>query len=193
MYIYLVRHGETDWNKRRLVQGRIDLHINENGIKQAEAMVDLFENMTFEAMIVSPLKRTLETAKIISQRANVKCICEDERIIEKDFGVSEGILIEERWQKYPNGHAPNEESFKSVRKRMKEAIMDFSKTYQNDILVVTHGVALAALVKELDQSKKDEYIIMDNVSLTVVNSESLEIEAFNLVGDNAKKWIKEKN
>lgn len=189
MYIFLIRHGETNWNKERKVQGRTNISINENGIKQALAVQKMFDNKKFEAMIVSPLIRTLETGKIVTQHSIVDSIVVDERIIEKDFGVTEGMNIDERYSKYPHGHARNEESYKLVRKRMKEAIEDYSKKYKNDILVVTHGSALAALTKELNPSRENDYIIFKNASISVINSETLKFEAIDLAGEEAQNWI----
>lgn len=57
MYIYIIRHGETEWNKKGLVQGKTDIPLNEIGIKQAERTSFLFNDQSFDALITSPLKR----------------------------------------------------------------------------------------------------------------------------------------
>ncbi|WP_249029268.1 histidine phosphatase family protein [Tannockella kyphosi] len=188
MYIYLVRHGETEHNKQEIVQGRSDIPLNETGKQQAREVQPVFKDKSFEAMIVSPLIRTRQTGDILIEEAKVDKIVVDSRIIEKDFGVTEGIPIKERYSRYPDGHAPGEESYKIVRKRMKEAFDDYCQTYQNDILVVSHGSAIAALIKELDPTKREGRIFLKNVSITIINSETLEIEAINLDNKEAKEW-----
>lgn len=189
VYIYYVRHGETNLNKEKRVQGISNYSINENGIRQAEEAMYLFENKQFDVMVVSPLKRTLETGLIITSKSIVKTLRTDKRIIEKDFGITEGMLAMDRKKKYPNGHAPGEESFQIIRKRMKEAIVDYANTYSQDVLIVGHGTVLAALIKELDPSKEDEYLLARNLSMTVINGDTLKVEAYDLIGEEAKKWM----
>lgn len=188
MYMFFVRHGQTEWNQLGLVQGRADNSLNETGIEQARTTAEAFRGKTFEAVITSPLIRTKQTAEYLCEFADVKSVIEDNRIIEKDFGICEGRLIKERWGSYPNGHAPGEESFKIVRKRMREAVCDYVKTYQNDILVVTHGCAIAALVKELDPYYDAKFVRLKNTSITIIDHR-LEVIALDLVTAELKTWF----
>ena len=90
--IYIVRHGQTDWNVEGRYQGRLDIDINEKGIEQAKIMRDELLNVKFDKVISSPLKRAIQTAQIISQFDNVGDIIIDERIIERCNGELEGKL-----------------------------------------------------------------------------------------------------
>lgn len=189
MNMYIVRHGETDWNLKGLVQGRADNPLNTRGIQQAKAMGEVFNGHIFECVITSPLCRTKETAAYLCHKAIVKSQRTDERIIEKSFGICDGIPIAQRYERYPYGHAPGEESFKVVRKRMSEAIREYASTYHDDILIVTHGCAIAALLKELDPAFEQQFIRLKNTSITVVNQE-LKVLAVDMSLDDVKNWTR---
>ena len=71
MILYLIRHGQTDWNKGRKLQGRTDIPINENGRAVAELTREGFKEIPFDMAFTSPLKRARETAEIILAGRNV--------------------------------------------------------------------------------------------------------------------------
>lgn len=185
MYMYLVRHGETEWNRIGLVQGRADNPLNETGIKQAKDSAEVFRGKSFEALITSPLIRTKQTAKYLCAYTLVKEVRVDDRVIEKDFGICEGQTIKTRWSMYPKGHAQGEESFVIVRKRMKEAVEEYVETYHDDILIVTHGCAIAALVKELDPYYDKQFVRLQNTSITIID-DALHVVALDLSLEEAK-------
>lgn len=190
MNMYIVRHGETEWNRIGLVQGRADNPLNKNGIALAEKTSEIFREMHFEAVITSPLIRTKETARILCAQSMVDTKRIDERIIEKDFGICEGREIAFRYAQYPNGHAPGEESFKVVRRRMYQAIKEYANMYNNDILIVTHGCAIAALLKELDEKYERKFVKLNNVSITIIN-QNLEVLEVDMSYEDAKKYLLE--
>ena len=65
--IYIVRHGETDWNILKKLTGQTDIPLNLNGIKQAKEVREKLKNIKFDYVFSSPLKRAYETAKIITK------------------------------------------------------------------------------------------------------------------------------
>ena len=67
--IYIVRHGQTDWNVEGRNQGRTDIELNETGIKQAEEIAKKLEGKKFDMVFSSPLKRAYKTAQIISNKS----------------------------------------------------------------------------------------------------------------------------
>lgn len=83
--ICIVRHGETDWNKEGRCQGKTNISLNENGIAQAENLKNKLNISKIDVCFVSPLKRALETAKIITDDKLDLII--DDRIVERDFGT----------------------------------------------------------------------------------------------------------
>ena len=87
MKLYIARHGETQWNKEKRIQGRADLEMNENGLSQVRAVAIGLADVKFDAVYSSPLKRALKTAQMISGTGNVII---DENVYEIDFGPLEG-------------------------------------------------------------------------------------------------------
>lgn len=88
--LFLVRHGQTDWNAQNRIQGRADIPLNSTGVMQAEALCKKVHEqaMHFDAIYSSPLLRTSETAQIIAgDDANVLY---DARLLERDVGDFEG-------------------------------------------------------------------------------------------------------
>lgn len=84
--IYIVRHGQTDWNVEGKYQGRIDIELNVNGINQAKQISEKLKDIKFDKIFSSPLKRALQTAIIISGGD----IIIDDRLIERSNGELEG-------------------------------------------------------------------------------------------------------
>ena len=89
MKLYIIRHGQTDWNRARRLQGRTDIPLNEWGRRVAELTREGLKDVAFDMAFTSPLIRAKETAEIILGDRNVPII-EDERIIEVNFGAYEG-------------------------------------------------------------------------------------------------------
>ena len=93
MILYVVRHGETIRNKLGLIQGQTEWDLTEKGIKDAEELRDTVDDLDIDIVISSPLKRAVDTARIITN--NKYPINIDDRIIERDWGMCEGANIEE--------------------------------------------------------------------------------------------------
>lgn len=96
MKIYLMRHGETDYNKKGLIQGQLDVPLNENGIRLAKLTRDGFrrEGLSFDLAYCSPLIRARKTAEILLEGTDTPVIY-DERIREMNFGEGEGVLLKD--------------------------------------------------------------------------------------------------
>ena len=144
--IYIVRHGQTDWNVEGRYQGRIDIELNETGINQAKEIFEELKNVKFDIVFSSPLKRALQTAKIISNHD----IVIDNRLIERCNGDLEGKLKSECNIgidfNNPNENRLNIENILEFRKRINDFFDDITTNYQDqNILVVTHaGVGIYA-------------------------------------------------
>ena len=95
MKLYVIRHGQTDWNVAGKCQGMTDIELNSTGIKQAEQARNEITNYKIDLIICSPLKRARKTAEIINEVTNCKIIS-DERIIERCVGKIEGTT-KEKW------------------------------------------------------------------------------------------------
>ena len=90
MEILLTRHGQTEWNLLKKVQGKADIELNDKGIQQAEITRDSLKEERIDLILCSPLKRARQTAEIINKGRNIRMII-DERVSERDFGEFEGM------------------------------------------------------------------------------------------------------
>ena len=93
MEIFVVRHGQTDWNVCHKVQGSCDIELNDKGIEQAGITAEKLKSDDFDIIICSPLKRARQTAEIINQGRNI-LIVYDDRIAERNFGDYEGKVVD---------------------------------------------------------------------------------------------------
>lgn len=157
--IYIVRHGETDWNVIGRNQGRTDIELNENGIKQAEETAKKLEKKNFDMIFSSPLKRAYKTAQIICDDN----IIFDERLIERCNGDLEGKLKSE-YIGLVNFADSNEnrhgiEPLPIFRKRITDFFDYILKNYPGkEILVVTHaGVCIYAKCYFEGEPKDGDY------------------------------------
>lgn len=144
MEILLTRHGQTEWNLLKKVQGKADIELNEKGIQQAEETRDFLKNEKIDLILCSPLKRALQTAEIINQGRNIRMII-DERVSERDFGEFEGMPntdfdFNAFWSYKQNLKYDKAENIKDFFGR----VYDFLESIKNEyagkrILIVTHG------------------------------------------------------
>lgn len=88
--LYIMRHGKTDWNARRKLQGRTDIPLNEEGRRAAREAAEKYREIPFDVCYASPLRRARETAEIFLAGRNVP-IYTDERLAEMSFGIYEGF------------------------------------------------------------------------------------------------------
>lgn len=171
MKLYIVRHGETAWNKERRIQGQVDIPLNEFGRKLAQKTAKGLAKIPFDLCYSSPLSRAKETAALILQGRKTPVI-EDRRIMEMAFGEYEGRCcsksgwdLPEEFRRFFDGpdryQAPNGgEDFAQVKKRTGEFLREIcARTeYQNsNILITTHGAALAGLLNNIRKRPLAEY------------------------------------
>ena len=92
MKIYIMRHGETKWNKRSKLQGQVDIPLAPKGIEQAQMTAEGMKEIPFDHIFSSPLKRAYKTAQIVRMDRPIE-IVRDDRLKEMSFGTSEGKCI----------------------------------------------------------------------------------------------------
>lgn len=150
MGIFLLRHGETDWNAIGRCQGHTDISLNETGKKKIEQVAFMFKKNISDInyIISSPLSRAYESALIFSNSIGYKGeIIINELFIERSFGLAEGMLTEEIKSKFPKLEIPKMESEKSVFSRAIQGLNYYNSIYSDaNILIVTHGAVLKTLV-----------------------------------------------
>lgn len=152
--MYLIRHGQTDWNLRAALQGQVDIPLNETGRAQAAASRQMLADTVFDAVYTSPLSRARETARLATGLPDEK-ILSDERIKEISFGVWEGRSTQELGDKIkpffldPPHYIPPEgaESIPHLMERTGDfARFVLEKHRGQTVLAAAHGAALHALI-----------------------------------------------
>ncbi|WP_295273588.1 histidine phosphatase family protein [Veillonella sp.] len=159
--LYIVRHGETDWNKMGKYQGITDVPLNENGLNQAKACGEALKDITFDRILSSDLSRALVTAETIRGDRTTP-ITVDKRLRELNFGDWEAMLfseIEERWpglidEMYLRPHlvkVPNGESFKDLQDRAWAGLEEFLNVNDEEeiLLIACHGGTIRTLLCKL--------------------------------------------
>ena len=143
MNICIVRHGETEWNKKGLRQGRKDIPLNEVGVRQAEEIGKKLRFGEWKRMISSPLSRAKKTAEIIADILQIDEVSLDDNLVERAFGTLEGRNYE-----VPIEDGKSVESKEDALQRMEKAIYDaIEKYYPEDIIVVSHGCVIKLLIE----------------------------------------------
>ncbi|MCF0125762.1 MAG: histidine phosphatase family protein [Clostridia bacterium] len=147
--IYIVRHGQTDWNIEKKTQGHTDIPLNENGRNQAKRLAQSLQNVNIDKIISSDLIRAKETAKIINEQIN-KEIIYDKRLREINYGLLEGInrdtLTPDVWDTFNNfPEKLKAEDKESIFSRVKECFDEILNDKEN-ILIVTHGGVLRMIM-----------------------------------------------
>lgn len=152
--IYIVRHGETDWNRAGKLQGATDIPLNEIGKQQAVACRSFFREIPIQAIFTSPLKRASFTATIINEQLELP-IFELPEFKERTFGSAEGMTYEERSKVFPKKNYPNQENFKVFRKRLLKGLNKIQQAYPNEeVALVAHGAVIHTLFQIV---KNDEF------------------------------------
>lgn len=178
--IYLTRHGETEWNIEKRLQGRGDSPLTENGIQRAKELRDRIKNIDIDVIYSSPIKRALNTANILRGNKNIDIVTDD-RLMEMCFGDYEGKKIDIIQKENPNWDiklimqgnveicAPNGENLKEVRERISKLMNKIiAENIGKSILIVTHGITLKALMyyfKDKDVNSE----VMGQATLTKIN------------------------
>ena len=174
--IYIIRHGQTDWNIEHRTQGQTDIALNINGIKQAELITRKIANLKIDNIISSDLKRAYMTAQIINKKFN-KNIKTDKRLREFCFGTLEGItrdkITQETWNNFnENPKQFNAETKEEIFNRIKSFIDDIkSNNINKNTLVVTHGGPIRMIKYYLDNGDNycDEKYLEEYMNLKINN------------------------
>ncbi|MFN3749744.1 MAG: histidine phosphatase family protein [Thiobacillus sp.] len=102
--ICLIRHGETDWNVERRIQGHLDIPLNDTGRAQALAMAFNAAHQRFHAIYSSDLARAMETAQSLAQRED-HVVRPLPQLRERHYGIFQGLTVAEAAARHPEAHA----------------------------------------------------------------------------------------
>ena len=188
MKLYILRHGETDWNKNKLLQGKSDVPLNDKGRELAKASAEGMKDIPFDLVFTSPLERARETARLVLGDRNIPFIT-DNRIEEIGFGEMEG----KPWRKsedfpgdeniyrffhHPDQYIPPKggESLTDLAKRCADFMQDICnrpELEEKTILIATHGAATRGLLNSLRDWKLEDFWggrVAPNCGVAIVES-----------------------
>lgn len=151
MILYFIRHGQTDWNARKLFQGTVDIPLNETGLAQAEEAKKAVRELELDLVFASPLNRAMETARIALKERPIRIIPEP-RLREREFGVLEGCDYTKTnwadlWSVRTDRGIENGESMKALYERVAAFLDELRALYPDGrILLVAHGGVYQAVL-----------------------------------------------
>jgi len=171
--IYLVRHGQTEFNRERRIQGHVDSPLTELGVRQARAvgglLADLIRDPAGWRIVSSPLGRARATADVISTRLGGLSVDLDDRLKEMSWGAFDGRLRAELEAEEPETFgrtgwafdAATGESYEAVSERVGAWLADLPPEPERRVIAVAHGISgrvLRGLYANLD---RDEASLQD--------------------------------
>ena len=182
--LYLVRHGETEWNAQGRLQGHMDVSLSENGQRQAQAVARRLDGVCFHAAYSSDLSRTAETARIILGRQQEGSLTDTPQLRERHYGVFEGLTVAERKARHPDmfaasvtndlDFAPTDgETLVQVGARMAVFVADLRERHlEETVLIAGHGGSLRCALTTLLGLPLEALwrLFLDNCSLSIVDT-----------------------
>jgi uncharacterized phosphatase len=177
---FLVRHGETEWNRLRKIQGISDIPLNDTGRSQAAALGDILSKHRFDLIVSSPLSRALETAQIVARKLGMPAPLVIQDLVERNYGQAEGSSGLELDTLYPPGtEILGREDRADVTKRVVRTLHDLAIRHpEADILAVAHGAVIRCVVDYAAPGEYSEPITNCSVHSFSHVAGSLELVAF---------------
>lgn len=160
-YVCVARHGETDWNIAGILQGWIDVEINDKGRRQAYELVATFAGSGFSRVYSSPLSRALETAEIIARALRLAPPACHEGLKERNFGAIQGIpkaeladlnpvLLQQILKRNPATSFEQGESMDDFASRVLDAIISIARPHSGErVLVIAHGWVMDVITRHV--------------------------------------------
>ena len=177
----LVRHGQTDWNAERRLQGSTDIPLNDVGRGQARAAIGILAPYEWDAIVSSPLSRAAETADLIAEGLGLRVARRVPELIERSFGPAEGMQAGPELEalRVPGGFK-GAESEDAAADRGIAALEALAEEFRGQrLLVVTHGTLLrVTLSRAIGQTLTS----VDNAALNLAHHHKVDgwnLEYFN--------------
>ncbi|PWL20348.1 MAG: histidine phosphatase family protein [Candidatus Aquiluna sp. XM-24bin5] len=166
----LFRHGQTDWNIDLRLQGTADIPMNDYGIEQVRN-ASLHLTSDWDVVLSSPLGRAKHSAEILAERIGAEEVLIDNLLLERAFGIGEGMLYSEWHEKYSKlDEIPGAESTQAVAERARKLLGEINSRYAGArVLAVSHGALIRFVLAEVTNGEippKGERL--ENASLHVL-------------------------
>lgn len=181
--VFLVRHGETQWNRELRVMGQLDIPLNEIGRQQARLTADLLAQEKFSMIYASDLSRAVETAQIIAAAHRLDVLTVPE-LREARYGLWEGLTRQEVLERFPheyqmrrtdpaNFRPSGGESRRELYQRASQIFSQLVARHSNQqILLVSHGGTIRAILRYvLGLGPGNGHFAVDNCGLTIIDKE----------------------
>ncbi|WP_411699783.1 histidine phosphatase family protein [Conyzicola sp.] len=158
--IYLVRHGETDWNRERRIQGSTDIPLNQTGRDQAAVTGALLATRQWDGVYASPLSRAYETGAIIAGQLGLPAPEAVPEVAERRYGEAEGLTGDEIDARFPGDTpVPGRESREDVAARVIPAIVALAERHPGEnIVLVSHGGVIRTILTVVAPDEHPESI-----------------------------------
>lgn len=168
--LYIMRHGKTEWNELKKLQGRTDIPLNDAGREMARIAHEEYKSLNIDVCYCSPLVRALETAKIVLKDRNIPIITDD-RLMEMGFGDYEGVTDyfdntdcpinvlfkhPEKYTESVGGAETFEELFKRTGEFLEEKIKPDIREGKN-VLIVGHGAMNSSIICQIKKLPIEEF------------------------------------
>ena len=178
--LYLVRHGETDWNRERRIQGSTDIPLNQTGRSQAASTGKLLASRRWDRVITSPLSRAAETAAIIAAAVGLPQPEENAELVERRYGDAEGLNYAQVDEQFPGETpVPGRESREEVAARATAALLALAVAHPGQsLIVVSHGGVIRSMLGAVEPGTTHGMISNGSVHSFQVADGSLELIAF---------------
>ncbi|NDI35375.1 histidine phosphatase family protein [Chengkuizengella sediminis] len=183
--LYITRHGQTEWNLEKRMQGHKDSPLTSLGIQQAEWLGESLNETAIDIIYTSSSGRTRETAKLVRNQREIEIIPSDV-LKEINMGEWEGQIISELEQKYPEQHhafwktphlyeSMGGETFQDLHNRVIPFVKDILLKHKGKtILIVTHGLTLKTIMSYFE--KKELMDFWDSPHIHQTSLSMVEIE-----------------
>ncbi|MBL8490092.1 MAG: histidine phosphatase family protein [Rhodocyclaceae bacterium] len=170
--ICIARHGETDWNSAGILQGWMDVPINDKGRAQALELAESLVGAGFSSVYSSPLRRARETADMVAHRLELPVPSFHDGLKERHFGHFQGIpkeelavthpeVLEEITSRNPAGHFDGGESMDHFADRVLQALGDIADQHEAEtVLVITHGWVMDVITRHVQGLPRDTVLNM---------------------------------
>lgn len=178
--LYLVRHGETNWNREHRIQGLTDIPLNDTGRAQALVTGELLARRQWDGVYSSPLMRAFETASIIATATAQGAPQTIDTLVERNYGDAEGLDFGEIDRRYPDrGDVPGQESREAVVARVIPALEELASAHPDEsLIVVSHGGAIRAVLTAVDPANSHGMIANGSVHSFSYDGDGLRLIAF---------------
>lgn len=191
--IALVRHGQTDWNLQRRIQGSTDIPLNDTGRAQARETAERLREVGITRVVSSPLSRAAETADIVAATLGLPVPERIAELVERGYGSAEGMEAAEFAARFSDG-VPDAEAEEDVIARVRAALHDLATRFPDDrIAAASHGGVIGRLLRAVDHGDmptSEFRVVNGSIWLFEVTGDDIEfLDAMpSLRPDEAEAW-----